>query len=133
MNFKDFCKQLEHKIINCYESGISMEDAEKLAAEFLYANLRVSEELKKASLDARMRKSGMKALRASLYLSECQKSDKKPADSMLTAILDSNDVIQGEQDKLDEAEVLKEELERYYDVFNNAHIYTRGVSRGSMG
>lgn len=133
MSFKQLCNQLEEKIIAIYEQGLTLEDAEKLAAEFLYANLRVSEELKRASLNARMRKSGMKALRASLYLAEVSKTDKKPADSLLTATLDANSVIQAEQDKLDEAEVEREELERIYDVFNNAHIFTRGVSRGSLG
>lgn len=127
------CELLESKIVSTYESGVTLETAERLAAEFLHAQMQVSIELKTASLDAKMRKSGMKALRATLYLSECQKGDKKPTEATLSSLLDSNELIQGEQQALDTAEVNKEEFERYYDIFVNAHIYFRGVARGSMG
>lgn len=131
-NFKTICEELESKIKEIYDSGISLEDAERLSAKFIHGMMLVSEELKAASLDARMRKSGMKALRAALYLSEVQKGDKKPTEAMLTAILDSNEVIQHEQQLLDEAEVNKEDLERKYDISLNGHIYTRGVAKGRM-
>ena len=112
--FIELCKQLEAKIVNTYEEGVTLEDAEKLAGEFLYAQMQVSHELKKSDLDARMRKTGVKAIRAAIYLDIVQKSDKKPTESQLTAMLDSDSIVTGEQNSLDEAESNRDELERYY-------------------
>ncbi len=134
MTFQSFCSQLEDKIKASYETGTTIEDAEKLAAEFLGAMMKTSEELKTRSLDARMRKSGLKAIRAALYLKEVQTSEgsKKPTESNLAAILDANDVIVKEQENLDTAEIETEELERLFGVFQHAHVYYRGLARGGQ-
>ncbi len=133
MTFEQKCKQLEAKIIATYTTGVSLEDAEKLAAEFLAAQILVSEELKKADLSSRMRKSGVKTLRAGLYLDTISGQEKRPTEAQVNAILDSNDIIRDEQLCYDEAEVERASLERYYDVFLNSHIYFRGVAKGSFG
>jgi len=130
MNFKDLCKQLESKIQASYEQGVTVDDAEKLAAEFLYAQLQVSGELKKSDLNSRMWKSGTKALKAAVYLDIVQKSEKRPTEAHMTAQIDSNELITKQQDGLDAAEVARDELERYYNIFLNAHIHYRGVSKG---
>lgn len=132
MDFKKLCEQLEAKIKTSYEDGVTLEDAERLGAEFLFAQMQVSTELKKADLDSRMRKSGVKAIRAAVYTNACSGADKKPTESALEHLLNSNDLVNGEQNELDLAEVTKLELERYYNIFREAHIFFRGISRGRM-
>ncbi len=133
MTFHEKCKQLEAKIIQTYTTGVSLEEAEKLAAEFLSAMLMVSDELKKADLSARMRKTGVKAVRAALYQDAVKGQDKRPTVDAINYFIDSSDTYISEQNGYDEAEVDKASLDRYYDVFNNAHIFYRGVSRGNFG
>lgn len=125
-------KKYEDKIISAYETGVSLEEAERLATEFLHAQLQVSRALKAADLDARMRRSGMKALKAAVYLEGAKKGDKKPSDVMLNAEVDAHEVVQQQQDEFDKAEVERDELERLYNVFREGHIHFRGVSRGRM-
>lgn len=133
MKFKELCEKLEASIQSAYEEGVTVDQAERLASEFLYAQLIVSEELKKADLDARTRKSGVKAIKAAVYMEAATKDPKKPSDVMLQAIVDLNDMVQGEQRSFDEAEVEFSALERYYNVFQNAHVHFRNVAKGSLG
>lgn len=133
MNFNELCQQLELKIQNAYTEGISLENAERLSGEFLYAQMQVSNELKKSDLNARMRKSGVKAIRAAIYLQEITGKEKKPTEAQLTAILDSDITVSSEQQSFDEAEVDRASLERYYDIFVQAHVYFRQLAKGSMG
>lgn len=129
--FKELCEDLTKQIQDSYETGITVEEAEKLAGKFLYAQIQVSEELRKVDLDARMKKSGVKAIRAAIYLEEVGKSDRKPSDVMLEAIVNRNELVQAEQLGHDEAEVLKNQLDNYMSVFGNAHIYFRNIGKGS--
>lgn len=129
MAFKEYCSELETKIESSYTQGVTIDEAEKLAGEFLKAQMVISRELSKSDLDARMRKSGLKALKAGVYLAEVQKSDKKPSDVLLGAIVDSDEEVNKGQDELDTAEVTRDELQRYYDIFLNAHIYYRGIAK----
>ena len=131
MDFKQYCEKLENKIIASYEEGITMPEAEKLAAEFLAAQLQVSRELAKKDLDSRMRKSGVKAIRAALYTEYRSKADKT-TEAAVAAYLDAHELVVGEQNAYDEAEVERDELERVYNVLTNAHIFYRGVARGSF-
>lgn len=126
-------KKYEDKIISAYETGVSLEEAERLATEFLHAQLQVSVALKAADLDARMRKSGVKSIRAAIYLDIVQKSDKKPTEAQIAALIDSDKLVLGEQQALDTAESDRDELERLFSVFQNAHIHFRGVSKGTFG
>lgn len=133
MNFKQLCEQLEAKIQNSYQEGVTLEQAERLAGEFLYAQLQVSAELKTKDLDARMRKSGVKAVRAAIYLDILQKNEKKPTEAQISATIDSDKLVTDEQKALDMSEVDRDELERYYDIFGNAHIFYRSVAKGVFG
>jgi hypothetical protein len=133
MNFKELCAELEVSIQSAYTTGVTMEDAEKLAAKFLYGQMAVSAELRKSALDARMRKTGLKAIRAKMYLEEVAKSERKPSDVLLDHMLNENEVVIQAQTELDEAESNREELERYYDMLTNGHIYFRGVAKGAFG
>lgn len=128
----DLIEQLEAKIQLAYLEGVTVTEAEKLAAEFLYAQLQISSELAKKDLDARMKKTGVKAIKAATYMNAASAGEKKPTEAMLAATVDQNTIVQKEQDKLDDAEVTKAELERVYDVFLNAHIYFRGVAKGNF-
>lgn len=134
MTFQELCDSLTKKIQDSYESGISQLDAEKLAGEFLYAQIQVSSELKKADLDARMKKSGNKAIRAGLYLDILQKNkDKKPTEAAMASMIDSDKLVEGEQASLDLAEVIRDDLERFYNIFQNAHVHFRSIAKGSFG
>lgn len=132
-NFKQLVDKLQNKIIASYEDGVSMQDAEKLASEFLHGQLVVSSELRKADLDSRTRKSGVKAIRAAIYLDIVSKADKKPVEAALASMLDSDELVKGEQASYDLSEVDKAELERLYDVFAASHVHYRNVAKGSFG
>lgn len=130
--FDNLCKKLEKKIVDSYNEGVTIIEAEKLASEFLYAQLAVSSELKKADLDSRMKKSGVKAIRAAIYMQGATSGDKKPSDVLLQAQVDMNELVTGEQQAFDLAEATRDDLERYYNIFREAHIHFRGISRGRM-
>jgi ethanolamine utilization protein EutQ (cupin superfamily) len=130
---KELCKELESVIESSYTTGVTMEEAERLAARFLYGQMVLSAELRTATLDAKMRKSGVKAVRAAIYLSEVQKNEKKPSDVLLNALVDSNEIVAGEEEAMFKAEVDSDELSRYYDIFGQAHVYYRQVSKGVQG
>lgn len=129
-NLKHLCEVLTNEIKKSYEESITIDEAEKLAGKFLHAQLAISSALVKKDLDARIRKTGVKAIKAAIYLSEVQKVDKKPSDSMLEAYVNSNELVQKEQDGFDKAEIERDELQNYFNVFKEAHIFYRGISKG---
>ena len=130
--FKELCIELEEKIQKSYEEGVTMEAAEKLAGEFLVAQLRTSEELKSADLDSRLRKTGVKAVRAAIYLDIVQKSEKKPTEAQIEATINTDKIVSSEQESFDKAEVERDSLERYYNIFREGHIHFRGISKGKF-
>ncbi len=129
-SFSTSCKSLVDDIKGAYESSPTLEEAEKLAAKFLYAQVQVGNELRNADLDARMKKTGVKAVRAAIYMAAATKGDKKPSDVMLEAQVNMDELVQGEQTAFDTAEVRKDELYNYLHVFKEAHIYFRGIAKG---
>lgn len=131
--FEQLCKNLEAKIQNSYERGTTALEAEHLAAEFLAAQFKVSDALKEASLNSSMRKSGLKAIRAAVYMEAAKATDRKPSDTMLAAIVDMHEVVQQEQESYDTASIESSSLERYYNIFQNAHIFYRNLARGTFG
>jgi hypothetical protein len=132
MKFEALVKDLEAKIEASYTEGVTLDEAEKLAGRFLQAQMAASSELRKADLDARMRKSGLKAVRASIYTNECSGALKKPTEGQITAVIDSNELVSGEQDGLDKAESQRDELQRLYNVFQAAHVHFRQMSKGQF-
>ncbi len=133
MNFKEFCTELEEKVITSYSNGVSLDEAERNAGQFLHATMVVGAELTRADLDARTRKSGVKGIRAAIYLDIVQTTDKKPTETAIDSMITVNKLVAAEQKALDSAEVRKAELERLYDIFNQAHVYFRQMSRGVQG
>lgn len=125
--------KLTDKIQASYEQGITTVEAEKLAGEFLHAQIEVSRELAKLDLHARMRKAGLKAVRSAVRTEEVQKHDKKPTESALEDVINLSSLVQGEQDALDNAEVSRDELERLYNIFREAHLHFRTIAKGTFG
>lgn len=132
MTFQEFCDKLEAKIIEGYTNGISMEDAEALAGEFLAAQMRISNELKKADLDARMRKNSVKAVRANAYQTAASKGDKKPTEAAIGATIDLDSEVREEQSMFDASEVEVANLTRLYNTFRDAHVFYRQISKGTL-
>lgn len=133
MTFQEFCSNLETKIINSYEEGVTLDQAERLAGEFLAALMRVSAELKKEDLDARMKKSGLKAIRAAAYAGQSApnpETGKKLTEAAIAALVDMDDQVAESQEDFDKAEVSHDDLLRQYSIFKEAHIFFRGVSKG---
>ena len=122
--------ELENDIKSAYEGNVTVEDAEKLAAKFLGAMFRLSSQLAAADLDSRMRKTGVKAIRAAIYLEEATRNEKKPSDTLLSAIVDKSKLVQDEQNLFDTTEVERDNLERYYNIFKEAHLYFRALAKG---
>ena len=128
--FIALCEELKSDIEKAYTEGVTLDQAERLAAKFLGAQMDVADKLRVVGLDTRMRKSGLKAVKAAVYLEEATRDQKKPSDVMLQALVDRNEIVSGEQTAFDEAEVSKNQLENYLDTFKNAHIYFRGMAKG---
>lgn len=128
--FQRFIGKCTKAIQNAYESSPTLDEAEKLAAMFLDAQLRVGAELRSVDLDSRMKKSGLKAVKAAVYREEATRGDKKPTEAMLTALIDSSELVVGSQVQFDEVEVIRDELQNYLSVFKDAHIYFRGIAKG---
>lgn len=128
--FYKYCKELEADIQNAYTSAVATEEAELLAAKFLRAMIVVGRAVSDADLDTRMRKTGLKAIKAAVYLQEATKGDKKPSDVMLEALVNKATLVVDSQEAFDRAEVYKNELENYLSVAREAHVYFRGVAKG---
>ena len=127
----DVCSELKQIIETAYEQGVSVSEAEKLAAKTLVIRLELSQELKRVDLDSRMKKHGVKVTRADAYMTELKKHDKKPVESFLdaTITMDGN-VIEAEHDYA-KADVQRELIQNYLDIFKDAHIYFRGIAKGT--
>lgn len=129
-NLKQFCAEIEIQISDSYTSGISMVEAESLAAKMLYAQLAVSDELKKLDLDARMKRAGLKSIKAAVYSNACSVEGKRPTEAALENIVVSNPAVLKAQQALDEAEVERDSFERYLGIFKECHVFYRLVSKG---
>lgn len=130
MTFTEYCTELQADIISAYESSPNLNEAEKLAAKFLNAMIETGKELQVCDLDCRMKKSGLKAAKAAVYMESATKDAKKPSDVMLQAIVDMDKIVGSAQDAFDTAEVYKNQLENYLSVFREAHIFMRGCAKG---
>ena len=129
-DFKTFCEELTKDIQTAYEGSVTLDDAEKLAAKFLLAQIKVGQTLATYDLDARIRKSGLKAVKSAVYMEAATKDPKKPTEAALQAIVDMDKIVMGEQEAFDTAEVTRNELVNFLSVCKDSHIYFRGLSRG---
>lgn len=127
--FQNMVVDLTAEIEKAYSDSPTMEEAEKLAARFLSAQIKVAEELAIADLDRRMRKRGAKAIRSAVRTEETRKHDKKPTEGQLDDICNLSEIVQSEEEAFDSAEVDTELLKNYLNVFQEAHIYFRGIAK----
>ncbi len=136
MKFSEFRKKIEKTILEAYENTPTMDEAERTAAFFLDARLVVGEQLRQTSLDARMKRTGLKATKAETLLSiiaEATKGDgKKPTESVLGALVDADDNVRKAQEDFDRADVDAADLQNLLEVTKESHIYFRGLSKGRM-
>ncbi len=129
MKNKDW-EKLETIIKNAYESSVTIEEAERHAARFLGAQMDAANRLKDADLDARMRRAGLKAKKANVYLDAVAGADKKPSDVMIGNIVDTDEEVIAEQKAFDIAEVERDYIQNYFNVFKEAHIHFRSIAKG---
>lgn len=128
----DKYKELEQDIQRAYEEPVSVTEAERLAAKFLGAQMSVANDLQSADLNARMRKTGLKAIKSAVRTDEIKNHDKKPTEGALEDVVNMDSVVQSEQDAFDKAEVEAEMLKNYFNTFNAAHVFFRGIAKGSF-
>lgn len=114
-----------------YETGTTMEEAERHAARFLDAQLSVAAELASLDIDARMKKNGMKAARARVYLDLCNQSEKKPSDTFLEQQVTLDKTVNVAVDLFERADARRENLNLYLGIFKDAHVYFRGIAKGN--
>lgn len=125
-----FYEELEQDIRNAYEKATDEDEAKHLAAKFLLAQLDAGRELANLDLDARMKKTGLKACKGTAYLQFASVADggKKPTEATLTSFIDTDKSVIAEQDRLDKAEVERNLVQNYLNVFSEAHIFFRKLS-----
>ena len=126
-------EKLVEKIQETYLSGTTLEDAERTAAGALAAMIALDETLKVSGLDCRMRKAGVKSLRAAVRGEEIKKYEKKPAEGVLEDAVNLDPIVRDQQAALDAAEEERDSLERKKEIALNAHLYFRSIAKGSFG
>ncbi len=127
-----FFADCEEAIQKAYTEGVEIGEAEKLAARFLHAQIKAGDALKDDDLDARMKKAGLKAVKAAAYLAESRKAEKKPTEAMLEALVNTDKTVLASQTALDNAEVHRDMLQNYLNVFREGHIYFRKIGGGTF-
>jgi hypothetical protein len=128
MDNKQFIADLELKVRDSYGQGISGQGAQDLAGEFLAAMFQLSDLMGDADLDTRMRKSGLKAVRAGVYMEAATADVKKPSDTFLNELVAAHPHVLELQKAYDEAEVELAELERVFGILKECHVHFRKKS-----
>ena len=124
-------EELVEIIQKCTEEGITISAAEGYAGKALFVMNSLSEALAEADRDRRMRKRGVKSIRAAIRTEEVKKHEKKPTESALEDVLNLNKIVAEQEEAFDDAEVKTEELERQFGIAKESHIYFRAVSKGN--
>lgn len=122
--------ELKAIIERAYEGDVTIDEAERLAAKFLLVQMDVAAELSSSDLDARMKKNGLKAKRAQAYMSEVARNEKKPSDTLLEQHVAMDPGCQIAAEQFEQADAKRESLHLYFNIFKDAHIYFRGISKG---
>lgn len=122
--------ELAVDVQRAYDEGVTMEQAERLAAKFLGAQLKVAEELASIDLDSRMKKNGLKAIKSAVYMQAATAGEKKPSEGFLENTVNLSKDVSDAQDRFDASDARKESLSIYLGIFKDAHIYFRGIAKG---
>ena len=127
---REFLEELENDLKRAVQTNMETDEAERLAAKFLLARLEVGKLLRDQDLDARLAKQALKTEKAVAYLGEVKKNEKKPSDTMLEQLVNTDEGVAGAQKSFDEAEVNRDRLQDYYSTFHEGHIFFRGIAKG---
>lgn len=122
--------ELAADVQRAYEEGTPIEEAERLAAKFLGAQMKVAEELAAVDLDSRMKKNGLKATKSAVYMAAATAGEKKPSEGFLENTVNLDSGVAQAQERFDTADARKEALTIYLGIFKDAHIYFRGIAKG---
>lgn len=115
------------------EEGVTVEHAERVAATSLFVMNSLSESLRDADKDRRMRKRGLKAIKSAVRSEEVKRHEKKPTESQLEDVINLSPIVASEEEGYDDAEVNTEELDRQFGIAKEAHLFFRSVAKGSFG
>lgn len=126
------CTELEKDVKRSYEEGVTMEEAERLAAKCLNVQLSLARAIRTEDIDSRMKRHGIKAVRASVYMAELEKHEKKPTETFLESVVNLDKLVETAERDYAEADAGKEELQNFFGVFKDAHIYFRGIAKGKF-
>ena len=124
-------KELKATIDRVYNEGCTVLEAERLAAKTLSVRLEISDRIKEVDLDARMKKHGIKAIRAKEYMDELAKYDKKPAEGLLEHAVNLSELVGAAEGLYNNADTEVDRLKTYLGVFSDAHIFFRTIAKGS--
>ncbi len=125
-----FLQTLEEDIKSVYFNSPTPQDAEKLATKLLYTQIELGSQLRSVSLDAKMKKAGLKAIRSAVYLEECRRTEKKPTENTLECLVNISPLVTEAQSMSDMADTLVGELDNLLNVAREAHIFVRGLAKG---
>lgn len=115
------------------EEGVTVEHAERVAATSLFVMNSLSERLRDADKDRRMRKRGLKAIKSAVRSEEVKRHERKPTESQLEDVINLSPIVASEEEAFDDAEVSTEELDRQFGIAKESHLFFRSVSRGTFG
>ena len=93
--------------------------------------LTLADELRVTDLDARMKRHGVKAVKAAVYTQEVAKHEKKPSEGFLENAVNLDKMVADEESAYAQADTTKDQLANYLDIFKDAHIYFRGIAKGN--
>ncbi len=125
-------KDLVAEIEKASDEGLTMEHAERVAATALFVMNSLSELLTGADKNARMRKQGLKAIRSAVRQEEIKRHDKKPTEGQLDDVVNLDSMVQAEETGFDEADAIRDELERQFSIAKESHLYFRSIAKGSF-
>lgn len=129
---EDVFSEFRTSIENAYEEGVTMQQAERLAAKTLSIRMLISDDIKSKDLDARMKKHGVKVTRAEAYMEELVKHEKKPAEAYLENAVNISELVNAAEKLYAESETTKDRLQTYLDVAKDAHLYFRQIAKGTF-
>lgn len=124
--------KLTFEIQKSEEQSITINEAERNAALSLAAMVELSAWLKIEDKNRRMRKSGLKAIKAAIRLEAVQKQEKKPTEGALEDLVNVNPDYRAAEELYDDAEATVAELDRQFDISRESHLYFRTISKAAM-
>jgi hypothetical protein len=128
---KDLIEQLQKRVSEVYENGTTVSQSEEITHELADAEFKLVTMITPLDLDARMRRHGVKQIRAAVYLDIIKNSEKKPTEAQIAAMVDSDSLVSDAQKGYDGAEAALAEAERLLDAVHNSQVVFRTLMKES--